>query len=108
MIKVDIGTKSGKIVKGTISGHAGFAESNDIVCASVSSVAFAILNGIENVVGVPFGYETADGYLYFTIPDDLQPHLADRVQDLLKTLYLYLLELEKQYGKNIKVSKTEV
>ncbi|MBQ6998802.1 MAG: ribosomal-processing cysteine protease Prp [Clostridia bacterium] len=108
MIKVEIETKGGRIVKGIISGHAEFAESNDIVCASVSAVSFAILNGIENVLGIPFGYETADGYLYFTMPDDLEPHLADRVSDLLNTLYLYLLELEKQYGKNIRVSKTEV
>ena len=108
MIKVELKTKDGNIVKGTISGHAGFAETNDIVCASVSSVAFAILNGIENVIGVPFGYETDDGYLYFTMPDDLEPSQADRVSDLLDTLELYLLELENQYRDNIKVFKTEV
>ncbi len=108
MINVKIETKGGRIVSGTISGHAEFAESNDIVCASVSAVAFAVLNGIENVLDVPFGYETGDGYLYFTMPDDLDPQVASRVDDLLNTLYLYLIELEKQYEENIKVSKTEV
>lgn len=108
MIKVELKTKSGRIVSGTISGHAEFAESNDIVCASVSAVSFAILNGIENVLNVPFGYETRDGYLYFTMPDDLDPLKADRVSDMLETLYLYLIELENQYKENIKVTKTEV
>ena len=108
MIKVDFKTKGGKIVQGTIKGHAQYAESDDIVCASVSSVAFAILNGIENVVGVSFGYETNDGYLYFTMPDDLKPLQAERVNDFLETLYLHLKELENQYKENIKVSKTEV
>ena len=108
MIKVELKTKSGNIVSGTISGHAEFAETNDIVCASVSAVSFAILNGIEKVLDVPFGYEVKDGYLYFTMPDDLTPQTADRVSDLLDTLYLYLIELENQYKENIKVSKTEV
>lgn len=108
MIKVELKTKSGRIVSGVISGHAEFAEANDIVCASVSAVSFAILNGIENVLNIPFGYETKDGYLYFTMPDDLQPHQAEKVSNLLDTLYLYLIELENQYQENIKVSKTEV
>lgn len=108
MIKVELKTKSGSIVSGTISGHAEFAESNDIVCASVSAVSFAILNGIENVLNIPFGYETKDGYLYFTMPDDLNPLDAGRVSDMLETLYLYLIELENQYKENIKVTKTEV
>ncbi len=108
MIKVELKTKGGRIVSGTVRGHAEFAEANDIVCAAVSAVAFAILNGIENVLCQPFGYEAEDGYLHFVMPEDMQPRQADRVSDLLDTLYLYLIELESQYKENIKVSKTEV
>ena len=108
MIKVEFFTKDGKIKSATIEGHANFSDENDIVCASVSSVTFAILNGIENIIGVSFGYETKDGYLYFTMPDDLNPSDADKVDILLETLYLHLIELEKQYQENIIVSKTEV
>ena len=108
MIKVNLKSKGGSIIAGEISGHAEFAEENDIVCASVSAVSFAVFNGIENVVGIDFGYEVRDGFLYFTIPDDLDAPARCRVDDLLNTLYLYLVELERQYKENIKVSKTEV
>lgn len=108
MITADFQTKGGRIFKGTVSGHAGYAETNDIVCASVSAVSFAVLNGIEKILGVSFGYEIDDGYLFFVMPDDLQPELLGRVSDLLDTLYLYLAELQKDYKENIKVSKTEV
>lgn len=108
MITADFHTKGGRIFKGTVKGHADFAQTNDIVCASVSAVSFAILNGIENVLGVSFGYEVSDGYLFFVLPDDLQPDTLGRVSDLLDTFYLYLTELEKEYKENIKVSKTEV
>ncbi len=108
MIKVIFESKNGSFVKGEISGHAEFSDENDIVCASVSAVAFAVFNGIENVVGTQFGYEVKDGYLSFVMPDDLKPDTRKRVDDLLNTLYLYLIELERQYKQNIKVSKTEV
>lgn len=108
MITADFKTKGGRIFKGIISGHAEFADSNDIVCASVSAVSFAVLNAVENIVGVSFGYETDNGYLLFVMPSDLQPNEQARVDDLLSTLYLYLTELEKDYKENIKVSKTEV
>ncbi len=108
MISVELKTKSGRIISGTISGHAEYSEENDIVCASVSAVSFAVLNGIENVLHIPFGYETKDGFLYFTMPEDLTPQQADRVDDFLTTLYLYLVELENQYDENIRVTKTEV
>ena len=108
MIKVNFDSKDGSIIAGEISGHAGYAEENDIVCASVSAVAFAVFNGIENVVGVDFDGDVRDGFLSFTIPDDLDTPTRYRVDDLLDTLYLYLVELERQYKENIKVSKTEV
>ena len=108
MIRVIIETKNGSIVKGEIKGHAAYSESNDIVCASVSAVAFTVLNGIENVAGISFGYEQKDGYLLFVMPDDMDPEQRKRADDLLNSFYLYLLELEKQYKENIKVSKTEV
>ena len=56
MIRVDIFRKKNNIVKLEMDGHAEYSEGDDIVCASASSVAFAVLNGIENVVGVNVGY----------------------------------------------------
>ena len=43
-------------------GHSGYGEyGSDIVCAAISSVSYATLNGIEKVLNIPFGYEKNDG-----------------------------------------------
>ena len=74
MTQIDIfRDKSGNIVKFVCEGHTDYAEEgHDIVCASVSSVAFAVLNGIEKVLHIDFGYETGDGYLFFVLPEDVE------------------------------------
>ena len=33
----------------TISGHANYSETNDIVCASVSSIMYTTVNAILNI-----------------------------------------------------------
>ena len=108
MIKVDIFRKNNNIVKLEMDGHAEYCESDDIVCASASSVAFAIANGIENVTNVKFGYETGDGYLFIVLPDDLNKELQEKVNILTETFALFINELESQYPANVKVTELEV
>ncbi len=108
MIKAEFFTKKGNIVKFVIDGHAGFSDGDDIVCASVSSVAWAVLNGLENVAGIKFGYETGEGYIYFVLPEDITKNDQKNAGLLLDTLYLYLTELEDQYPDYISLTKLEV
>ncbi|MBQ4528841.1 MAG: ribosomal-processing cysteine protease Prp [Clostridia bacterium] len=108
MIKVDIFKKNGNIVKIEMDGHSGYSESDDIVCASASSVAFAMANGIENVANVKFGYETGDGYLLIVLPDDLNKDEQDRTNVLTETFVLFIKELESQYPANVQVTELEV
>ncbi len=110
MIKVDIFRKDGNIVKLEMKGHAGFSESDDIVCASASSVVFACINGIENVLDVPCGYETEDeeGYLFFVLPDDLDTNTQEKVNILTESFSLFIKELESQYPANVTVTELEV
>ena len=108
MIKVDIFRKKGNIVKLEMNGHADYSEGDDIVCASASSVAFAVLNGIENVVGVKIGYETGDGYLFFVLPDDITECEQDKVSVLTESFSSFIKELETQYPAHIKVTELEV
>ena len=108
MVKIDFFRKDGYIVKGEFNGHAEFSEGDDIVCASASSVAFAILNGIENVLDLCFGYETGDGYLFFVLPGDMNKEMSDKVNILTETLFLFAKELESQYPANVKVTELEV
>ncbi len=100
---------SGNIIKAELSGHTGFKEAgSDIVCASVSSVVFMALNGIEKVLGINFGYETDDGYLFFVLPDDLDDDNRKNINILLESMYLFLCDLQKQYSGNILLTELEV
>ena len=101
--------KDGNIVKGHVSGHSGFGdEGNDIVCASVSSVLYMALNGIENVLNTQFGYETRDGYVEFILPCDLNDDKIKEINILLDSMYLFLQELQSQYPDNVKITELEV
>ena len=97
MIKVNYNDKFIKI-----SGHAGFDEyGKDIVCASVSSIVYTTVNGILNI---------REGSIKFTDSKELVIEILndDSVVNKLITSMLDLLkDLEKQYPKNIKISKGE-
>ena len=110
MTKIDIfRDKLGNIAKFECNGHSGYAdEGSDIVCASVTSVIYAAMNGIENVLKIPFGYEQGDGYIYCVMPEELNEIETKHINILLESMFLLLKELEKQYPDNVSVSELEV
>ena len=96
MIKVDIKKNHIKI-----SGHALFSEyGKDIVCAAASSIVITSINGILRLDNKAISYKlTKDELSIDILKDDQTIHiLILNMIDLLK-------ELEKQYGKNIKVNE---
>ena len=97
------------IVKGIMSGHTDYAEvGSDIVCASISSVIYMALGGIENVLNTQFGYEVADGYVEFVLPCDLNDDKIKEINILLDSMYLFLKDIESQYPGNVKITELEV
>ncbi len=108
MISLEITKKDGDIFKFVMDGHAEYSEGEDIVCASASSAAWLVLNGIEKHVGVKFGYETGDGYIYFVLPDDLRSKEKEGCRLLLDSFELFMTELESQYPEYIKLTQMEV
>ena len=108
MIKADFFKKQGSIVKFVMDGHAGYSDGDDIVCAAASSVAWCIVNGVENVAGVNCGYETGDGYIYFVLPDDVTKSEKEKTDLLLNSFFMYIKELENQYPDYIKLTELEV
>ena len=101
--------KRGNIAKGVVSGHTGFDDiGRDIVCASVSSVLFMALNGIENVLGTKFAYTAEDGYVEFILADDLDDNKRKEINILLDSMYLFLKDLEGEYKQNVRVTELEV
>ncbi len=101
--------RDANIVKGIMSGHTDYADmGSDIVCASISSVIFMTLNGIENVLNTQFGYETGDGYLEFVLPCDLDENKIKEINILLDSMYLFLQDLQSQYPDNVMITELEV
>ena len=87
-----------------ISGHSGFAESGeDIVCASVSSVAYMVANTITEILKVNAKIEVNDGMMKLIVNKE-QRHIT---KDILLGLKLHLEGLEEQYPEFIE-TLTEV
>ena len=77
-----------------ISGHSGFAESGeDIVCASISSVAYMVANTITEILNVNAEINVTDGRMKLIVNKE-QRHIT---KDILLGLKLHLEGLEEQY-----------
>ena len=95
MIKVN---KKDNII--TICGHANSADyGKDIVCASVSSVVYTMVNALERYSSSVIDFEDKD-IMTITIlkEDEIVKLLIDNMMDLLKSL-------EEDYPKNINVKE---
>ncbi len=109
MTKICVYRNNGDIVKYTVEGHTEYAESGeDIVCAAVSSLTMATLNGLTDVANIVVGYEMRDAYLEVVLPEVLTKTERTHADILLKTLVLSLKNLEEQYGEYITITELEV
>ena len=85
-----------------ISGHAYFESyGKDIVCASVSSIIFTTINGILNINDKAIQYINDDILEIFILSND------EITTKLIENMIVLLKELERQYPKNLKISKGE-
>ena len=82
----------------TISGHANYADSNDIVCASVSSIMYTTVNAILNINEEAITFEDDNNKCTITIKshDDITDKLIDNMM-------LLLTELKDKYPSNIEI-----
>lgn len=79
-----------------ISGHANFSDSNDIVCASFSSIVYTSLNSILELDKDSIKYSD-DGYIMtLELLNDNKNSIK-----LFNVLIKLIKSLEKQYPKNI-------
>ena len=98
MIKIK---KQGNLI--SISGHADYAESNDIVCASISSIMYTTVNAIMNFDSKSIIYNDDNNEVTIEIvsEDNITSTLIDNMMTLFK-------DLESKYPSNIKISKEEM
>lgn len=96
-----------KILKVEVSGHAEMADYGyDIVCASVSSLVIAAINGLEQYVQTEVTAHVENGTTSFEIDED-DPLRSTQAQAIVNTLYLAMLGLEDEYEDFIEVTITE-
>lgn len=106
MITVKLQRKNGRIVAFEVSGHSGYADAGaDIVCASVSSVVWTVINGLENVIGIPVECHQEDAFVSCKLPH-LSSDFSAKAAVLLDSMVIFFDNLTKQYGDFI--SKSEV
>ena len=98
MIKVEVTKKDI-----SISGHAMYDDyGKDIVCAAVSSIVMASVEGIASIDKSAIDIEQNKDNLNIII----NKH-DDITNKLIKTMINLLTELEKKYPKNIKITNKE-
>ena len=94
----------GTLVGYRAEGHTGYAESgSDIVCAAVSALTQATLNGLKEVLGAPVMFDIDDRTASLEArltPEATREHI-EGAQLLLETLRQGLQAIERSYPRNV-------
>lgn len=99
--------KTNDITHVRISGHAGQnTYGHDIVCASVSSLMIATINGLENYVGISTNAIVKEGFTEFSV-NTADENQALQAQTLAHTFYKAMLGLQEENKKFIEVTTME-
>jgi len=88
------------------SDHSGYAEAGeDIVCAAVSALTQAALNGLVNVVKAPVMYDVDDEKAILTacLTPECTREQLEKAQILLQTLLEALQAIASQYPRNVRI-----
>lgn len=102
MIEFRLKKADQKMIGCTIHGHAGFARKDeyDLVCAAVSVLSLAIVNGIERHFGeAAVQYKCEEGFLDFNLL--MTPNAETDI--LMDTMVQGMKDIEKQYPGHLHV-----
>ena len=108
MTNVQLYKKNQNIVKVKVFGHSGYAEAgSDIVCASISSLAEALIVGIKEVLKIDAisSVVEEEASLEISLPENLTQESLEKSQILFKTFELSVRGVAKEYPKYIKIKE---
>lgn len=99
MITVKYSAKDGDYTYLSVKGHADFAEyGKDLICASVSSITFGLMNALDDIDGVTIR--------------DLNNHIEiineskmEVVNNYINLTLIQFKTIEESYGEFIKVER---
>ena len=86
----------------TISGHANYSDTNDIVCASVSSIMYTTVNAILNIDDKAIKFNDDNSKCVIEIINH-----SEVVDKLIDNMMLMFDSLVKDYPNNIKITKED-
>lgn len=103
MICVKVKEKNNELKSISVRGHAMYDVcGKDIVCSAVSTCVITTVNGILEIDDTLIDVEQKENEIIITLKED-----NDIVNSLLKNMIDILSDLERQYPKNIRLSKEE-
>ncbi|NLW69610.1 MAG: ribosomal-processing cysteine protease Prp [Eubacteriaceae bacterium] len=95
------------ITKVSLSGHAEMGEYGyDIVCAGVSALMIASINGLDEYVQTKTNVKIENGETSFEI-NETDGYKSIQAQAIANTLYLAMLGMQDEYEDYIEVIITE-
>lgn len=104
MIWVKIKTQQKEIKSLEVTGHAEFAEKGqDIVCAACSLVSIGLLNAIDEMCSEQCELLKEDNRIYIEVKES-----NERLQIILNAGIIQYRTLAEEFGKYIRIRKTEV
>lgn len=92
-----------------IEGHAGSGEYGwDIVCAAVSALTIATLNGLSHHVGLSLDLQLEEGYVHCKLPKKIDDRQIIQSQAILKTMDLAFENIVNEYKEYVKLKRAEI
>ena len=90
----------GRIREFELSGHAGFAEEGqDIVCAGVSALSIAAVNGLEHFLSVAPNVQAAEGHITCRL-SGIKEQEVEQAQWIMQTMTIGIEQIRTIYGQD--------
>ncbi len=96
----------GALIGFRVSGHSGYAEAGaDIVCAAISALTQATLNGLKNVLKAPVMFDQDDdgAFIEAILTPEATENQIQQAQLLLVTLLEGLQAIQREAPRNLRI-----
>ena len=87
-------------------GHAGYARmGQDIVCAEISALTQAVLNGLKNILGLPtiFEIDPEKALITARLMPEATEEQVQSAQVLFRTLLEALQAIRRDFPRNVRI-----
>ncbi|MCX7709919.1 MAG: ribosomal-processing cysteine protease Prp [Clostridia bacterium] len=112
MVHVHIIRDSERLIREyTVEGHADAGrKGHDIVCASVSAIAYTGVNALEEIAGIRDCYVERDGYMKCVLPLDIPEDIKITVKIIMETVAVGFKQIQytPEYRRFISILDEEV